>query len=163
MKQRSTDGPTNPERPKQIQRKSQQIWPQIPITIERLQSWTFDVFQKAVRHENTQQPIRTPRYKNTNKKELEALKQLANNPNIVIRKADKGSCVVVQDTVKYLDECFKQLSDRRFYMRETRKLTLEHNKKVHNLVNELMEKGSISEEVAKNLKISNPSLKFTKT
>ncbi len=75
----------------------------------------FDVFQKAVRHEITQQPIGTPRYKNTNKKELEAFKQHANNPNIVIRKADKGSCVVVQDTVKYLDECFKQLSDQHFY------------------------------------------------
>ncbi len=117
---------------------------------------TFDVFQKAIRHKITKQPIRTPRYNNTNKKELEALKQLAHNPNIVIRKADKGSCVVVQDIVKYLDECFKQLSNQRFYMRETRTLTLEQNKKVHNLVNELMEKGSISDEVAKHLKISNP-------
>ncbi len=117
---------------------------------------TFDVFQKVVRHDITQQPIRTPRYKNTNKKELEARKQLANNPNIFIRKADKGSCVVVQDTVKYLDEYFKQLSDRCFYMREARNLTLEHNEKVHNLVNKLMEKGSISEEVANDLKISNP-------
>ncbi len=116
----------------------------------------FDVFQKAVRHKITQQPIRTPRYKNINKKELEALKQLANNPNIVIRKADKGSCVVVQDTQQYLEECFKQLSDRHFYTRETRNLTPNYNNKVHNLVNELMWKGSISEEVAKYLKISNP-------
>ncbi len=89
---------------------------------------TFDVFQKAVRHEITQQPIKTPRYKNTNKQELQALKQLANNPNIVIRKADKGSCVVVQDTKQYLEECFKQLSDKRFYMRENRNLTSDHNK-----------------------------------
>ncbi len=41
-------------------------------------------------------------------------------------------------------------------MREARNLTLEHNEKVHNLVNKLMEKGSILEEVAKHLKISNP-------
>ncbi len=77
------------------------------------------------------------------KTQTKAFKHIANNPNIVIRKADKGSCVVVQDTQKYLDKCFKQLSDRRFDMRKTRNLTFDHNKKVHNLVNELMEKGSI--------------------
>ncbi len=77
-----------------------------------------------------QLPIRTLRYKNTKKQELEALKQLANNPNIIIRKADKGSCVVIQDTKQYLEEYFKQLSDKRFYMMETRNRTSEHNKKV---------------------------------
>ncbi len=89
---------------------------------------------------------------------MEALKQLANNPNIIIRKADKGSCVVVQDTQQYLDECFKQLSDRHFYSRELYNLTDIHNKKVHSLVNQLLEKGSISEDVAKYMKISNPRI-----
>ena len=40
---------------------------------------------------------------------------LANDRSIVIKKADKGSCVVVWDRNAYIGEAEKQLSDENIY------------------------------------------------
>ena len=40
---------------------------------------------------------------------------LANDRSIVIKKADKGSCVVVWDRNDYMGEAEKQLSDENIY------------------------------------------------
>ena len=40
------------------------------------------------------------------------MKSLANDSSIVIKKADKGSCVVVWDREDYIAEAEKQLRDR---------------------------------------------------
>ena len=40
---------------------------------------------------------------------------LANDRSIVIKKADKGSCVVVWDRNDYIGEAEKQLSDENIY------------------------------------------------
>lgn len=47
--------------------------------------------------------------------ELEALKQLKSNKNIVIKPADKGSSVVVLDREQYLWEGYRQLNDKKYY------------------------------------------------
>ncbi len=90
------------------------------------------------------------------KAEFQALQELANNRHIVIKKSDKGSAVVVQSTEQYLKECLRQLSDRKFYTPESRDFTLEHNNKVHNLVDDIHSNGSISDKCADYLKIINP-------
>ena len=43
------------------------------------------------------------------------MRSLANNRSIVIKKADKGSCVVVWDCEDYIAEAEKQLSDKNVY------------------------------------------------
>ena len=43
------------------------------------------------------------------------LKQLVDNPEIIIKKADKGSTVVVMNTTDYLREGYRQLSDTKYY------------------------------------------------
>ena len=43
--------------------------------------------------------------------------ELKSNPEIVIKKADKGSAVVVMNTTDYLREGYRQLSDRNFYIK----------------------------------------------
>jgi hypothetical protein len=40
-----------------------------------------------------------------------ASKDLISNPQIVIKKADKGSAMVVMDTTGYMQEATRQLSD----------------------------------------------------
>ena len=45
------------------------------------------------------------------RKEWQAVRSLANDRRIVIKKADKGSCVVVWDRNDYLLEAEKQLRD----------------------------------------------------
>ena len=49
------------------------------------------------------------------RKEWQAVRSLANEKSIVIKKADKGSCVVVCDRNDYLVEHERQLSDTDVY------------------------------------------------
>ena len=43
-------------------------------------------------------------YSNISKEEWQAMRALANDRSIVIKKADKGSCVVVWDRIDYIAE-----------------------------------------------------------
>ena len=49
------------------------------------------------------------------KEEWQAIRYLADHRSIVIKKADKGSCVVVWDRDDYLSEAEKQLCDEAIY------------------------------------------------
>ena len=54
-------------------------------------------------------------YPNLSKGEWKAVRSLANDRNIVIKKADKGSCVVIWDRSDYIMEAEKQLNDKAVY------------------------------------------------
>ena len=58
------------------------------------------------------QPIR---YSNLSKEEWIAMRSLADDRSIVIKKADKGSCIVVWDRNDYLTEAEKQLENPNMY------------------------------------------------
>ena len=51
------------------------------------------------------------RYSNLSQEEWRAVRSLADDRSIVIKKADKGSCVVVWDRWDYIKEAEKQLGD----------------------------------------------------
>ena len=53
--------------------------------------------------------------KNLSKKHFEAIKELSDNKHIVIKKADKGSAVVIINTTDYIREVERQLSQRENY------------------------------------------------
>ena len=55
------------------------------------------------------------KHSNTSKEEWQAIRALADDRIIVIKRADKGSCVVVWDRMNYLLEAEKQLSDTNVY------------------------------------------------
>ena len=60
--------------------------------------------------------IETPlNYSNLTKEEWQAVRSLADDRSIVIKKADKGSSIVIWDRVDYLKEANKQLSDKNVY------------------------------------------------
>ena len=46
---------------------------------------------------------------------MTSLKELSDNPDIVIKNAYKDSAVVVMNTTNYLREGYRQLSDDKFY------------------------------------------------
>ena len=54
-------------------------------------------------------------YSNLSKEEWKAMRTLADDRTIVIKKADKGSCVVVWDRNDYIKEVEKQLNDTNVY------------------------------------------------
>ena len=55
------------------------------------------------------------RYSNLSQEEWRAIRSLADDRSIVIKKADKGSCVVVRDRWVYMKEAEKQLGDTTAY------------------------------------------------
>ena len=52
-------------------------------------------------------------YKKGNKREQNAMKELAKRKDIIITNADKGGAVVILDVEKYINEAICQLSDKR--------------------------------------------------
>ena len=54
-------------------------------------------------------------YSNLTRKERKALHSLRNDRSIIIKPADKGSCVVVWDREDYLREAELQLGDKSVY------------------------------------------------
>ena len=59
-----------------------------------------------------------------------ALQTLQRREDIVIRPADKGSAIVIQDGKCYYDEALRQLSDGKFYTKLDGDPTFHCNEKV---------------------------------
>ena len=55
------------------------------------------------------------RYSNLSKEDWIAMGSLADDRSIIIKKANKGSCIVVSDRNNYLTEAEKQLEDQNVY------------------------------------------------
>ena len=64
---------------------------------------------------------------NLTKEERSAKHCLSSNSDIIIKKADKGSAVVIQNRSVYIKEGLRQLSDRNFYRLQEENLTQIHN------------------------------------
>ena len=73
-----------------------------------------------------------PRKMNLSFKQQTVLKDLAEDPHLIIKKADKGSAVVVMNTIDYVRECYKQLSDNESYTPLTEDPTAKLNEIIQN-------------------------------
>ena len=89
------------------------------------------------------------RPRNLTNKQYQSLEELQNNNSIVIKKADKGSNIVIMDREFYIKEAMRQLSVTKFYKSCKENLTLEHHSLVQDLVTELFNKKLISEQTFK--------------
>lgn len=81
--------------------------PQLPTYIKDLIQLDLAYFENSFHIRGTKS--------NLTSGENRALKELINNPEIVIKPADKGSVVVVMDRDQYLWEGYKQLEDKNYY------------------------------------------------
>ena len=73
------------------------------------------MFLSQVENELLQITKELTRYSNLSQEEWQAIRTLVDNRSIVIKKADKGSCIVVWNTADYLREAEKQLLDKKVY------------------------------------------------
>ena len=73
------------------------------------------MFLSKIEHELFQIPDKSLPYSNLSKDGCQAIRSLAEDRSIVIKNADKGSCVVVWDRLDYLSEAEKQLDDKKIY------------------------------------------------
>ena len=75
----------------------------------------LEVFLSQVESELFIETQDSLRYSNLSQEEWRAVRSLADDRSIVIKKADKGSCVVVWDRWDYIKEAEKQLGDSTVY------------------------------------------------
>ena len=83
---------------------------------------------------------------NLTKEQRMGITELCNNKNIVIKKADKGSAVVVMNTTDYLREGYRQLGDTNFYTKLKNDPTDSVSDKITRTLIEMKNKGYITEE-----------------
>ena len=85
--------------------------------------------------------------------ESQALKKLSRNKNIVIKPADKGGAVVVQNTLDYINEGLRQLSDTKFYKETDIDRTHLHTEDINHFLKDLFDYGEIDEKCYDFLKV----------
>ncbi len=73
---------------------------------------------------------RSPKINNITREEKHALTELTSNKQIVIKKADKGSAIVIQNTVDYIRESEKLLNVAEHYRKDTVCQTQSHNNEI---------------------------------
>lgn len=84
---------------------------------------------------------------NLSPEELEALKKLQKDDTIVIKKADKGSTVVIMNRTDYIAEVERQLGDTKFY----EKLDKNPQEQFRKDINEVLRDVKVSESTRENL------------
>jgi hypothetical protein len=76
---------------------------------------TLEAYKAAVRYDLATRPLAKDYNHNLTREQWRALNELTTKPDIIIKKADKGSAVVLMNTTDYLREGLRQLQDRKFY------------------------------------------------
>ena len=89
------------------------------------------------------------RPRNLTNKQYHLLEELRKNNSIVIKKADKGSNIVIMDREFYVKETMRQLTDKKFYKKCEKDLTIEHYSLVQELILEMFNKKIISQQTYK--------------
>ena len=114
------------------------------------------VFCKTLKYDLNCTQQRAPYKHNFTREERLAITSLVNNPHITIKPADKGSCIVLQDTTAYIRECESQLNNTKFYKKVAIDPTPQNNTQVERLVSDMANSGTISYQVANYLIIDKP-------
>ncbi|XP_075053840.1 multidrug and toxin extrusion protein 1-like [Mixophyes fleayi] len=116
-----------------------------------------ETFENLVK-EDLRRIKRDKRTLNLSKKEREALKNLKENKKIVIKPADKGGSVVIQDVDQYHQEVMRQLGDENTYEILKTDPSIRIMEKLQTSVDLNMRKGVISKEIKDYLIVQNPSI-----
>jgi hypothetical protein len=80
---------------------------------------TLETFYRAFKNDLIKESLKYSKLDkdNLSKEDSMFLKSLKDNPHVVVKKADKGSAVVIMNTTDYLREGYKQLDDANFYQK----------------------------------------------
>ena len=111
-------------------------------------------FQNENELESSQ--LQKPKRTNIRKCESDALKSLKSNTDIIIKKADKGSAVVIQNRSDYISEGLRQLDDKNFYLEQKEDLTPVHKTKIEQFVSKMLQNKEITQKCADYLRIETP-------
>ena len=97
------------------------------------------------------------KYHNLTKAEKNAIQELKNCNDIIIKPADKGAACVIMNTSDYKKEANRQLLDAKYYVKCKTDLTAKHATEVNDLVQKMHEQGEISSETKDYLSLDSDS------
>ena len=112
---------------------------------------SLELFLSQVEKDLFEMSKTTLDYSNFSKEEKQSLHSLADDRNIVIKKADKGSCVVLWDCNDYIAEAEKQLNNKSVYKNVTfkEKILQDLAETGSNIFKSLRGKGKVTEKQLK--------------
>jgi len=115
-----------------------------PVTHHR----EFEYFLSNIdsQMQTTAHNCKKPKHQNFNKKEWQAMTSLHQNTEIVIQQAGKGGAVVILNRAEYINECLRQLKNRKYYLPTPTDLTKKHASEVENLLKHCRQKGTIDQD-----------------
>lgn len=94
---------------------------------------------------------------NITRAEGQAIGQLFSDRSLVIKKADKGSCVVVEDRASYIADGLNHLSDPSIYAQVPTDTTIPLAKAINAYIDSLLKKGHINKAMHSFLTHPKPS------
>ena len=115
---------------------------------------SLNVFRQAFKSDLLHSKAGKSKHNNLTKEERKGISDLRDNPNITIKKADKGSAIVVMNTSDYLREGYRQLQDEKFYTKIKDDPTTEVQERINKILTSMKQKGFITE---KNLEYLSPT------
>ena len=104
-----------------------------------LQVTNLEVFIKENEMDLLKHSIPSSKGHNLSKDDVLAMRTLKGNPNIVIKPADKGGAMVVLNTLDYINEGLRQLSDTKFYIETTDDLSGQHQTTINQFLKKMNE------------------------
>ena len=93
---------------------------------------------------------------NLTRRERQALKKLKHGTNFVIKPADKGSGTVVMSRKDYMNECYRQLNDNKFYEKLDKDPTQTIDTRARILLGRLLKENEIDSDTYKYLLPQDP-------
>lgn len=119
-----------------------------------------DIFGDAIMNEidKIEKTRNNNKRENLTKNEREALSSLADNPHIIIKPADKGGNIVIQDTVDYVQEALRQLNETDKYSKLSKNPIQKMIRELHQKLKEWHDQSLLDEEEYQFLLKSNPTI-----
>ncbi|CAH2222024.1 Hypothetical predicted protein [Pelobates cultripes] len=118
-------------------------------------------FMQVLQHEISPIVTTPPDHRdNLFKDEHAALKDLIQDPTIIIRPADKGGAIVIQTYEDYRKEIMRQLYDTSTYLKLTFDPVAKFQKKIEKLIDEGLSHRYLDENTAKFLFLSTPNTRL---
>ena len=96
--------------------------------------------------------------KSLKKQEYQAMRELYNNNDIVMKPVDKGGSIVIKNTTDYISEADRQLNNHDHYGRLLEDPTQKFNTHINNLINQAWRLNIIDESTYSNLQTKNPRI-----
>ena len=93
---------------------------------------------------------------NLSKEERQSIQSLKNNDSIVIKKADKGSTIVVQNKADYIQKASDQLSNSSFYTKLDRDPTTKFTGRIKDTLQEMLDSRDLDPEAFSYLQPDDP-------